>query len=336
MTDPHDDDAMDWAIRMGDADADWDAFTTWLEADPTRAAPYDCAASALLDAEAAVAALSADPVTSATAAAWPASSSSASSSMPTSADIVDLRNAREARRPGERTPVARWVGGAAAAALVGAISLGAWTQMPRPYAVETAAGEQRTVTLEDGSSIVLAGGSKVRLDHADARVASVERGEMLFSVRHDADHPFAVTVGDLKLVDLGTVFDVHAGGRRTQVSVGEGAVMVDPEGAALRLGPGDAVVADGTWLRRRRVVPADVGAWRDGRLAFDDAMLTEVAADLSRQLGRSVHVTPAIGARRFRGTLDLHALRNRPDVLGRLLDVRVREDGESWTLDVHR
>ncbi|WP_380785973.1 FecR family protein [Sphingomonas sp. R86521] len=306
MTHPMiDDEALHWAIRMAEPDADWDAFTAWLEGDSARAGRYDRAVVAIDDA--------------ATAAALPAAE--------LRAPVRDTM-----ARPRSR----RWVGAALAASLAAAIGFGTWTQMPRPYVVKTRAGEQRSVALGDGSSILLAGASKVTLDARDPRIATVDSGEMLFRVRHDAAGPFAVRVAGLRLVDLGTVFDVKAAAGHTVVAVSEGAVMVDPDGAAMRLDPGQAVVADGTTLVRRVVDVADVGGWQAGRLAFDDVPLAEVAADLSRHLGRRVTAAPAIAGRTFRGTLDVKTVADQPALLGTLLDVAVRQTGEGWTLEPRR
>lgn len=302
---PIDDEALDWAIRMAEPDADWDAFTTWLEGDATRSERYDSAVVAIDDA--------------ATAAALPFAELLAP--MP---DVMT--------RPRTR----RWVAAALAASVAGVIGFGASTQLPRPYAIETRPGEQRTVLLNDGSSILLAGASRVTLDANDPRIATVDAGEMLFRVRHDVSRPFAVRVAGLRLVDLGTVFDVKTVAGHTVVAVAEGAVMVDPDGAAMRLDPGQAVVADGTTLARRVVDVADVGGWHAGRLAFDGVPLVEVAADLSRHLGRRVTAAPAIARRTFRGTLDVTTVADRPALLGALLDVTVRETGEGWTLEPRR
>ena len=295
--------ALDWALRMADpARADWDAFTDWLEADPGHAERYDRAAATLLDAAEALAA------------------------QPDVAAPVVVE-----REPVRRHP-RRWVGGAMAAALVGAIGVTAWQDRSQPYAVETGAGETRRVPLSDGSSVTLAGLSRVELDRAEPRRAVLAHGQALFQVWHDAQHPFAVQAGTLALVDLGTVFDVRMG-RQTRVAVAEGAVMVDPKGAALRLDAGQAVTVDGDRLVRSSVAPDEVGGWREGRLAFDGAPLGMVAEDVSRFLAQPVTVAPAIAARPFRGTIDLEAVRRDPAVLGPLMDVRVRRAATGWTLE---
>ena len=304
-----DDVALDWVLRMADpARADWDGFTAWLEADPDHAARYDRMAAALLDAEEALTA-------------YP--------------DVaVPEPVSAEAEPPRRRS--LRWFGGAVAATLVGAVGLGLWSERPRPYAIETAAGELRRIPLSDGSVITLAGASRIMLDHGDPRRAVIERGEALFQVRHDGRHPFAVDARGLALTDLGTVFDVRLGTRQTRVAVAEGAVMVDPRGAALRLDAGQAVVAEGNRLIRQAVAPDTVGDWQDGRLAYDGAALSEVPEDLTRFLGRPVTVRPAVAAQPFRGTIDLNAVRRDPKLLAALLNVAVRDDGQAWMLEPRR
>lgn len=313
-----DGEALDWALRMADPDADWEAFTTWLEGDPNRAARYDNAVMALDQAARAVAEQAArEPV--------PPEPMIANDRDP---PMVEQTLPRRGRRA--------WLSGAVAAALAGAVGLNLWSGRDETYTVATRPGEQRTVELADGSSIVLAGGSRVRLDAARPRSAVVEAGEMLFTVRHDADVPFRVHARDLTLVDLGTVFDVRMIGSRTRVAVAEGAVMVGRDGAALRLDPGQAVVSDGATLRRERQDAADIGLWREGLLIFNDATLNDVAEELSRNLGLRITAAPAVQRRAFNGTLEVAALRRDPALLGSLLDVDVRRDGDGWTLDARR
>ena len=89
-------------------------------------------------------------------------------------------------------------------------------------------------------------------------------------------------------------------------------------------------------LRRGRQDAAEVGAWREGHLAYDDAALRDVAADLSRQLGLRITTTPAVAARTFNGTLEMRGLRDDPVALGVLLGVEVRRNGSDWILDERR
>lgn len=297
-----DETALEWAIRSADPSFDdWDGLTRWLEADPLNHDRYDEATAAMAQATDCVAAT------------------------PVQAVPVAANDAGPMRRD-----YWRWGGGAVAAMLAMVVGVSVWHDRSQPYAVETSPGEQRSVALADGSQIILGGGSRVTLDRADARVAVVDHGEMLFRIRHDAAHPFRVTAGDTKMVDLGTVFDVTHDPQRTRVAVAEGAVMVDPQGARLRLDPGQAIVAADGELRRERA--EDVGGWREGRVTFDHAPLSDVARDLSRQLGHNVRVDATIADRPFSGTVDIHSLHDDPALLGRLLAVDVRRDGKVWVL----
>lgn len=301
--------AMDWALRVADpAFEDWSAFTLWLEGGADRAGRYDAMVERLAEIDKDVAA----------------------GSTPSSARPLPPPQARKPARP--RRPARRAVL-AIAAVLVAAVGAGVWLQQPQRYAIDTPPGASRTIQLDDGSTIALAGGSRIRLDHRAPRYASVEQGQALFHVVHDAERPFRVDVGALELQDLGTVFDVKRTGDLTRVAVSEGVVVVNPKGAALRLDPGQAVEAVGDRLERQAIDSASVGGWRGGHLAYDRASLSEVATDLSRHLGRSVTVSPIIARRRFQGAIDLRSVRDDARILGDLLDVRVRAEGDGWILE---
>ncbi len=309
MTRIQQDEALDWAMRVADRNfTGWDDFTDWLEAEAGNARRYDAAVAALSAADLAV------------------------SQVPLAA-VTPPSETREPARAETRGGHRRWIGAAAAAAIVGAVGLNAWQESAQPYPVETAPGEQRMIALSDGSSVLLAGGTRVVLDRADRRRAIVDRGEALFRVRHDPGRPFRVHAGGISLTDIGTVFDVKRAGTLIRVAVSEGAVLVDPDGAAVRLNPGEGLTSEGDRLIQAKVAIADVGGWRDGRLAYDGASLDEVASDLSRQLGHPVRIVPAVARRRFQGTLDVASLREDPKSLGALLDVRIRVDAGGWTLE---
>ncbi len=302
-----DDEALDWAIRTDDpAFGDWDRFTLWLEANAGHAERYEQISAALANAAVIIEDL-------------PAADH----------NMVIAANDRQSPRPARLG----WAGGAIAAVMIGAVGLSVLGESTQPYVVATAAGQQREIQLADGSAIVVAGGSRLRLDHADERVATIDTGTAYFRIRHDERRPFTVHVAGMDVVDIGTVFDVSHDVGVTRVAVSEGEVVVAPGDAALHLTQGQAVRSEGNNLERQTIDPADVGRWREGMLSFDDAPLREVAAVLSRNGAHRVAVSPAIADMRFYGTLDVRRIGGNPALLGQLLGVFVRQAGKDWRLE---
>lgn len=292
--------AIAWAVRTGDpAFEDWDAFTRWLEEDPAHSAAYD-------------------------------------EVMVTVGEAADVLPAIP--QPGNddeavRAPRRR-IGGAVAVALAVVAALGVWQMRGGSYTVETAPGEMRLVELDGGGQIAVSGDTRLVLDRNDPRLASLERGQALFTIEHDAARPFRLKVGEDTLVDVGTVFDVeHADGHMT-VAVSEGAVVFNPEGQNVHLAPGQMLSSD-TGSDSYRVAPiavSQVGEWREGRLTFEDATLGEVAADLTRATGTAFTVSPGSAGRRVSGSLLLDPVRKDPRTLGALLGVGVRYNGQAWEI----
>lgn len=295
--------ALDWAVRAGDpAFADWEAFTFWLEADPAHARAYDQVAAAVSDA-----------------------AGLAAASGPANDDIV------EEYAPALR-PKRMWLGGAVAAclALVGAV----WVfqgERRDLYTVETALGETRAVTLDAGTRIELAGGTAVVFDRSDHRFAQLDKGQALFTVRHDKANPFTVMVGDKQLVDIGTVFDVRHDDKGLSVAVSEGAVQFDPAGADVRVSPGEVLRASDAAYTVSKIAAAQVGEWREGRLTFEAASPTEVAAQLRRATGIDYAAAPG-GSGNISGSILVAPLRKDPAAIGPLLGLSVKAQGNRWVI----
>jgi len=242
---------------------------------------------------------------------------------PSTVDIeAALRRTRERRaadgRPAlilhtaPQTGVRRaWlVGGLAAAALAGVVaglglrrgagaSLGT---MAEARVVATAVGRRDSVRLADGSRVVLAPGSRLVVAAGyggSAREVALE-GAAWFSVRHDAARPFVVRAGGSVVRDLGTEFTVRTdgltGGRGVAVAVTAGSVSLDT--LVLRAGDRAERRGDGTLVAARGTVRDDDVAWTRGRLAYHDADLDEVRADLRRWYGVDLRVADTVVARR--------------------------------------
>ncbi|WEK47778.1 MAG: FecR domain-containing protein [Candidatus Andeanibacterium colombiense] len=297
------DEAAAWAARTGDPSfADWEGFTAWLERDPAHARAYDFVMAGADDAAAAL--------------------------------------AEEPRAANDDTPARsgtgrRWAIGALTAALVGMAAFGALQLRGGTYSVETAAGETRVIALGGGSSVTLGGGSTITLDHDDPRFARLDKGQALFSVRHDAANPFHVDAGEDRLVDIGTVFDVRFDGMLTTVAVAEGAVSFNPAQQNVRIDPGKFVSsAEGSReYELGNIAASEVGAWRTGRLSFQQATLGAVADDLTRATGTSFSTSTGAARRRVSGSLLVDPVKADPGSVGPLLGVRVRKSADGWMLE---
>ena len=108
---------------------------------------------------------------------------------------------------------------------------------------ETLIGEQRSVTLTDGSVVYLNTNSSVRVHWTAAeRHIDLLRGEARFQVAKNRARPFIVATAEATVRAVGTVFNVRADSIRTQVAVIEGRVEVkaldEQPGARAQAAPG--------------------------------------------------------------------------------------------------
>ncbi|MDB5584247.1 MAG: iron dicitrate transport regulator FecR [Bradyrhizobium sp.] len=316
MTDPDTrrrDEALAWIVRVNDSEfLDWPAFQEWLDADPAHPPAYEALATRAeneVDRLKAFARRSpADPVPSA---------------------ALRLQHAK--RREVPRAAIG-WALAASLVATIGGYRLLSPQRADRT--VETLAGQHRTIRLADGTRIDLNGATRLLIDATNPRAMTLMRGEAAFRVTHDAARPFAVSVGDTRISDVGTVFNVVRDGGTTRVAVGEGAVVYDPSGTPISLAAGQSLEVGSDGARRTgRIAPDFVASWTTGRLAYDGASLATVAADLSRSLGRPVGVAPALAGRTFTGTLTVSDPAHRQAAnIAALLDVSVAERDDGWTL----
>ena len=271
-----DETALAWVIATRDPEfTDWEGFTLWLEADPVHASAYDALMAA--DAE------------------LPAIIPADAAGIPTPANDPGDRR---------RTPL-RWIGGSAVAAvLVGAIALGL-SNRADIYSVTTRPGETRSIALDDGTRIDMNGGTTLRLDRKNSRFAALDSGEAAFTVRHDAEDPFRVTVGDAVFEDAGTVFNIVHTASATRIGVSEGKVIYNPKGEAIALPAGRGLNQDAAGLRLMTVAPDAVASWRQGRLTYANASVDQISGDIARSLGVRLAATPGAGALHFTGTIRL-------------------------------
>lgn len=295
-----DEQAIDWLIRQRDpAFEDWDGFADWLALSPEHGAVYDRIAS--LDTD-----LGHLP------------SVEEETVFPKGPILADRRT---------------WLGGAFAAMLVGVISFTMFSS--DATRIETAAGEQRTVALADGSRIEMNGGTVVELEDDQPRFARLESGEAMFHVIHRKGDPFMVEAGKARLADLGTTFNVIRRSKTLNVAVSEGLVAYNPERENIRIKAGFSIEApdEGTHPKVQAIDPASIGGWRKGQLVYNGASIAQVAEDLGRTAGLTIAVSPDVAALPFRGALLVRDDKQRViDDLTALAGIRAQKQAEGWLL----
>lgn len=191
------------------------------------------------------------------------------------------------------------------------------------YFTETA--QTQTVTLDDGSTVLLAPDTAIAIDFAGGkRQVMLLSGEAFFDVTHDERRPFRVAAGEVNVEVLGTTFDVSTGEDRTEIGLARGSVKTTGTvaGTAIErtLVPGDVIAIDHSTgkVQDEKVDLADVGAWREGRLYVRDATVGSVIEQLQRYHPAWISIPDATLARqKVTGIYDLNA----PDqALGALVD----------------
>lgn len=247
--------------------------------------------------------------------------------------VGEFKALSPSKPPPRRRRSSRWIPLAAAAALLAALGIG-WHGFDRGESYATAKGEQRRITLADGSEAHLGADSRIRVEMSgELRRVRLEQGQALFTVAR-GNPPFEVDAGDGIIRDIGTRFDVRRDEDRVAVAVFEGEVEIRLGGAVQSLSRGQQ-----THYSKRALAapsPADletVAAWRRGKLVFDGIPLAEVVRELQRYHDRPIAIgDPALGALRVSGVFNAGDLDGLLAALQQVLPLKAERDGDAILL----
>lgn len=310
--------AAQWVVRSQSEsvhEAEIVALTAWLEASDQHADAYRRALSTWygIDLQAT--------------ARQPAESTS---------NVVALSRVLDRRQSGNRSArrAVMWTSlGAVAATLIAIVALPMVNHRESPATLyATAKGQKQSVTLADGSVLMLNTDTRIALRFDDRRRSIVlERGEVALKVVHDEKRPFTVDAGDVRLTDIGTEFNVLRQPGAVRVTVREGAVSLAPQtpGAnVLTLRAGDTGVhTDGAASSRvSRSDPQTAFAWQTSHAIYRDLALSDVVADLNRYYDKPIIVDDETGRLRLTAILTLDS---ESSVVGRLEDFLSLESHET-------
>ena len=177
----------------------------------------------------------------------------------------------------------------------------------------TSVGQQRVVTLADGSRIHLNTDTAVNVAFTDqSRDIQLLRGEAAFTVESDVNRPFTVQSGEVCTRALGTAFVVHFHHKIVTVTVIEHAVQVSTSAGSA---PAPLVVREGEQVSytvergmssARPIDRSLETAWQRGKLIFEAKPLVEVVTELNRyRPGRIMIMNPALRHLKVTGLFDV-------------------------------
>lgn len=186
------------------------------------------------------------------------------------------------------------------------LPLGYWLADAR-----TATGEQRTLTLADGTQVELNTHSAidVRFD-PQQRLIVLREGEILVQTGHPPgeQRPFIVETRDGRLRALGTRFLVRREDQGTRLGVLKSAVAVHAQAL-----PGEMVLHEGQQMLVQRdalgeavALRPGADAWTRGMLVVDNARLGDLAHELSRYRPGFLEVSPNVADLRITGSFPLN------------------------------
>lgn len=165
------------------------------------------------------------------------------------------------------------------------------------------------------------------------------QGEAYFIVKHEGAHPFNVTTGRITTVDIGTEFNIRylKNLPAIEVAVAKGTVEVlnNREGNTQRiatLGQRQQLLFDtASCAAEINTLYGEeaIGTWREGVLAFRKQAFHEVAAELERYYGLTIHFEDEINA----GILITTTLRDATvnealEIIGLTAGVKIKRVGD--------
>ena len=169
--------------------------------------------------------------------------------------------------------------------------------------VSTPAGTTTSVTLGDGTQVLLNANSRLSYDKdfTDKKREVTLVGEARFSVAKDANRPFIVRTEQIQTQVLGTVFDVKAYPQTSaDVTLYEGKVEVSLNGNSPRLmQPGEQATISKEGKLQLAQASAEQGKWTEGEFAFDNKELKSVMQEIGSWYNISVifHSRPLLDER---------------------------------------
>jgi len=201
----------------------------------------------------------------------------------------------------------------------------------------TGTGEIRTITLADGSRVVLSSASAIDVRfNQQERLIVLRAGEILVTSAPDPAplyRPLCVQDRHGIVQALGTRFTVRQEADSSHVAVFEGAVDVRPvhaPGIAVRIDAGQGASFSASAVQTPALVLESAAAWVRGLLVADGMRLDALIAELARYRPGLLRCDPAVGHLKVSGVFSVRDTDRALHNLTRVLPVNVVSRTRYW------
>jgi len=205
-------------------------------------------------------------------------------------------------------------------------------------------GWQSTVTLGDGSKLILDAGSRLEYPEKfsyESREIKLE-GEAYLEVEHDLQKPFRVRTANALIEVLGTRFNIRSWkeSNRVEVAVVDGKVALGISDNAekqiiLEKGFAGSLSSDGELTNPERVDINSYLSWMNGKISFDDVPFSEILAQVERWYNVQFSLRDSTFINdRLTVSINKNSLHNVLDVLTALTNTQYEKDGNIVTLSL--
>jgi len=198
--------------------------------------------------------------------------------------------------------------------------------------VRTGTGERRTVTLADGSELLLNAQSAADIQFdPQRRLVRLREGELLARVASDRNRPFLIQTEQAQVRAYGNRFVLRERQGQGQVVALDGALEIDRQsGERLQLAAGYEVHFDRAGFGPVQVSSAGATAWIDGFLQVRDRPLAEVIDALRPYHTGVLRLDPSVAGLRVSGLYRLDNPQQILDTLARTLPIHITRRTGLW------
>lgn len=215
--------------------------------------------------------------------------------------------------------------------------------------------ETQTITLPDGSTVVLNANSTLSF-YKDWQATSTEAssavrkvmldGEAFFTVEKkqvqqgDSSYysKFIVVTDRIEVEVLGTRFNVNDHITNTQVSLESGKVLVrNSKGEEIAMVPGEIVeLADNHLLKKTAEVELYT-SWKDNKLIFEETPVPQILEMIESRYGYTIELkTDYLDDKRYTGSSPADEVDLLLYKLSRLYDLSIRQEGKTLTISANK